>query len=295
MSQNDKINLQPNDEELLASKKKKLHPRPDNGDVSPYSSKKKKKTSKKSSRDRATSKKCEVTFSEEVQEIKGPLDGINFSANKENNGQLSTPLKERSDSKKSYKSVREHVKTPYSKLKEQTDSILNTPITPSETKNEKPHDSKLKSVEPKETPKSQMKSEIKSAKKLIMEQRITLPKEELEFMQNITPTKTPRLEQSKIKSSPLIKISEEKESEVNSSEALVGNEEKPLEAISQFNSLKFSPVEEAEKSEEKGENQQQEEEQSCESVSKPEEDAEKSKEKSENHQQDEVVYPSNQQ
>jgi hypothetical protein len=107
----------------LASKKKKMHPREDDEDLKSSNSKKLKATGSVKSVSKSkmsTQKKCEVTFSEEVEEIKE--NGIT-SCNKENeeaesNQITTTPLKMNSPSKHVMKSVREHVKTPFSKIKE---------------------------------------------------------------------------------------------------------------------------------------------------------------------------------
>jgi hypothetical protein len=112
-----------------ATKKKKLHPRPDDdGIVSqmiPKSHKKMVSGTKSISKSKlSTQKKCEVTFSEGVEEIKDSEQD-----NKENNRSLtSTPFKTKSPSKTSLKSVKEHIKTPFSKIKDNSQDTPNTPI-----------------------------------------------------------------------------------------------------------------------------------------------------------------------
>jgi hypothetical protein len=114
-------------EEEFASKKKKLRPLHDeeeNNEEEAYiksltNSKKIKITSsgKSVSKSRLnTQKKCEVTFSEEVEEIK---EG---EKEKENSQPVElTPFKNSSPSKQSLRSVKDHVKTPFSKIKDSQD------------------------------------------------------------------------------------------------------------------------------------------------------------------------------
>lgn len=112
-------------DDQYASKKKKLNPRPEDDDVLPKSQKKLMSGTKSISKSKlSTQKKCEVTFSEGVEEIKDYE--LNF---KENNSSLkSTPYKAKSPSKTSLKSVKEHIKTPFSKIKDSSQDQANTPI-----------------------------------------------------------------------------------------------------------------------------------------------------------------------
>jgi hypothetical protein len=111
-----------------ASKKKKLHPRPEDDESTLqliHKSQKKLVSGTKSiSKSKlSTQKKCEVTFSEGVEEIK------DSQQDKENNKSLtSTPYKAKSPSKTSLKSVKEHIKTPFSKIKDNSQEMSNTPV-----------------------------------------------------------------------------------------------------------------------------------------------------------------------
>jgi hypothetical protein len=112
-------------DDQYASKKKKLNPRPEDDDALPKSQRKLMSGTKSISKSKlSTQKKCEVTFSEGVEEIKD--NELNF---KENNSSLkSTPYKAKSPSKTSLKSVKEHIKTPFSKIKDNSQDQANTPL-----------------------------------------------------------------------------------------------------------------------------------------------------------------------
>lgn len=103
-------------EEDYASKKKKVRPYPE--DLEEGSNSKKVKTNSKtiSKSKMSTQKKTEVTFSDRVEEIKDTEEKENRK--EENN---LTPLKTGSPSKQSLKSVKEHKKTPYSKIKDNSE------------------------------------------------------------------------------------------------------------------------------------------------------------------------------
>lgn len=120
MNSTSKLNQQ---DDEYASKKKKIHPRPVDAEDPEMSTKKIKTITKTKSKNKgSTHKKCEVTFSEEVEEINGN------DLNKENtNGLQLTPFNPSSPSKTSLKSVKDHIKTPYSKVKD-PDSECHTPI-----------------------------------------------------------------------------------------------------------------------------------------------------------------------
>ena len=110
-----------------ASKKKRLHPRPEDDEPVHKSNKKLKSNKKSISKSKlSTQKKCEVTFSEGVEEITDRK--VSQQNDKENNQSVnSTPFKSKSPSKTSLKSVKEHVKTPFSKIKDNSQEP-NTPI-----------------------------------------------------------------------------------------------------------------------------------------------------------------------
>ena len=110
-----------------ASKKKRLHPRPEDDEPVQKSNKKLKSSKKSISKSKlSTQKKCEVTFSEGVEEITDRK--VSQQNEKENNQSVnSTPFKSKSPSKTSLKSVKEHVKTPFSKIKDNSQEP-NTPI-----------------------------------------------------------------------------------------------------------------------------------------------------------------------
>lgn len=162
-----------------ASKKKKLRPRPDDDEPKSASNSKKLKTSTTSlSKSKfSTQKKGEVTFSEDVEEInKDDLEG------KENKDSMQlTPLKATSPSKQSLKSVKEHVKTPFSKIKDNQDSGSAVSSQSKTSQNQPNFDGEIIN---------------KSAKK---------------SSRNVTPTKSQMRSNSKLRSkSPLNKIREEK-------------------------------------------------------------------------------------
>jgi hypothetical protein len=96
----------------LSTKKSKLQPQPEIGPEDGLETSVCKRKTEKSSKNTniSTSKKLEVTFAEDVAEIE----------NKENEGANyeETNLFHISPSKHSLKSVKEHIKTPFSKIKE---------------------------------------------------------------------------------------------------------------------------------------------------------------------------------
>jgi hypothetical protein len=104
-------------------------------------------------------KKCEVTFSEKVTEIKG-----DESASKENFNIQSTPFKNSSPSVHSLKSVKEHVKTPFSKIKDNSEEGNDSQGHMSGTKTNQPNFNTdiLVSSAQKSTGKSLMKSASRS-------------------------------------------------------------------------------------------------------------------------------------
>jgi hypothetical protein len=114
-------------EDDYASKKKRLHPRPEDDEPLQKSHKKLISATKSISKSKlSTQKKCEVTFSEGVEEITDAKDSQ--QNDKENNRSVnSTPFKTNSPSKTSLKSVKEHIKTPFSKIKDNSQELLNTP------------------------------------------------------------------------------------------------------------------------------------------------------------------------
>jgi hypothetical protein len=105
-------------EEEYTSKKSKIHPHPEEEFNKSANSKRPKTGTKSVSKSKiSTTKKSEVTFSEKVEEIK------DFDQDKENEGSSLTPFKAKSPSHASLKSVKEHQKTPYSKLKENNEEV----------------------------------------------------------------------------------------------------------------------------------------------------------------------------
>lgn len=150
----------------------------------------------------STQKKCEVSFSENIQEIKEA-----DQTNKENSQpQQLTPLKPKSPSKLGLKSVKEHVKTPYSKIKaNQDDELGNTPMNEKSLTNSKNKGSQLIFTSEMNnlcgnTPKNQSNTKVKD---------MTPPKSIL---------KTDRKMKSK---SPLRKIAEERNESENITKVVI--------------------------------------------------------------------------
>jgi hypothetical protein len=116
-------------EVILVSSKKKTRPHPDDDEVVLKSSNSKKlKTAGKSvSKSKmSTGKKSEVTFSDKVEEIK---DGLPSGKENFEEEPTHTPMKTKSPSKQSLKSVKEHRLTPYSKMKEGDSQQLQSSAT----------------------------------------------------------------------------------------------------------------------------------------------------------------------
>lgn len=125
----EKIQVSQTKEDEYSSKKSKIHPHPDDEEINKSATSKIAKTGKKSASKTkiSTTKKSEVTFSEKVEEIK------DFSEKKENEGSSLTPLKTKSPSHASLKSVKEHQKTPYSKLKENNEEVSGSSLIESQS------------------------------------------------------------------------------------------------------------------------------------------------------------------
>jgi len=164
-------------DESYSSKKKNLRPLEEDEETNKQNSHSKKfKTSSKGKT--STYKKGEVTFSEKNDQIE--------DKSKENDNGTSTPLKGKSASKSSLKSVKERQKTPYSKIKDDNEEkVIESPSFNREDI--------LNLTGKKTTEKKVEKSEKK----------------------NSTPVKSSRKSVGKSRSkSPLIKINEDKDEDV---------------------------------------------------------------------------------
>jgi hypothetical protein len=190
-----------------ASKKKKLRPHPEDEELQKSSNSKKLKTGQKSvSKSKmSTHKKSEVTFSEKVEEIK------DLEEDKENAQGPLTPLKAKSPSHASLKSVKEHQKTPYSKFKEGNEEATGNSLDNSQisaTKTNQPNFNK------EILDKSVSNSGVKSAGK-----------------KDVTPTKASarKYEGRSRSKSPLTKIREEKDEHLDKDSSKEKSEAKETE------------------------------------------------------------------
>jgi hypothetical protein len=190
-----------------ASKKKKLRPHPEDEELQKSSNSKKLKTGQKSvSKSKmSTHKKSEVTFSEKVEEIK------DLEEDKENAQGPLTPLKAKSPSHASLKSVKEHQKTPYSKFKEGNEEVTGNSLDNSQisaTKTNQPNFNK------EILDKSVSNSGVRSAGK-----------------KDVTPTKASARKYEGISrsKSPLTKIREEKDEHMDKDSSKEKSEAKETE------------------------------------------------------------------
>lgn len=202
-------------DENFESKKKKLRPYPEEEGQhksASHSKKLKGTASKTLSKSKLTSqKKSEVTFSDAVEEIK---DGeVTSQVNKENSDPVLTPFKNGSPSKESLKSCKLHVKTPFSKLKENDDSqVINS--------------SKSKAGQPNFDGEIMNQSASKHSK------NVTPQKSAQKSVTKLTETINKSAQRSK---SPLTKIREEKVESENGKSEESANREIKTEEVPQEN------------------------------------------------------------
>ena len=198
-----------NTEEDYASKKKKVRAHPDDDEEfikMANSNSKKLKTVSKSKM--STQKKSEVTFSEKVEQIN--------DTEKENSQNPLTPYKAKSPSKASLKSVKEHQKTPFSKIKDNGEDDGEAKVVESASKTNQPNFNKeIMSM-------SSGKSATKGRSR------------------DVTPKKSTRKAEGKSRSkSPLVKIKEEKNEDLGET-----SNEKKVDKTTEHTVVEFIEAEE---------------------------------------------------
>ena len=198
-----------NTEEDYASKKKKVRAHPDDDEEfikMANSNSKKLKTVSKSKM--STQKKSEVTFSEKVEQIN--------DTEKENSQNPLTPYKAKSPSKASMKSVKEHQKTPFSKIKDNGEDEGEAKVVESASKTNQPNFNKeIMSM-------SSGKSATKGRSR------------------DVTPKKSTRKAEGKSRSkSPLVKIKEEKNEDLGET-----SNEKKVDKVTEHTVVEFIEAEE---------------------------------------------------